>query len=239
MNKVKALIASAVVVTGMVGATAAVKAQANNANKCAVEPAALNAWGNGLSVNGQSVSASFTVKGSNCVTPVTLAVWERPTAEGIRDQKLFDFATVTVGPGRHTNAITVDLPECMWQADIVEGADPKGPDGTADYMKLVNGEWVGNLRDFKKGGSGVCTTPTEEPCPYDETMDKDDPNCKAVEEPEKEVVVKEVKTVETKEVPVESVPNTGPASILATTFGVSTSAGLGYNLFRNRRNLLK
>jgi hypothetical protein len=217
MNKFKAIVASLVIVAGIVGISSVVSAQSSNT--CTVKEAALGQWGNAISVNGENVSASFVVEGTNCTTPVTLAVWERPTAEGINDQKLNNYTTETFGPGTHSLSAT--LPDCMWQVDVVEGANPTAADGTANYQ-YQNGEFVdGGLRDFLKGGAGVCEEKPVTP----------------VKPVKPTVVVKTKKVIVKEQVPVvTTVPSTGgsPAAVVASTLGISTSAGLAFDLIRRK-----
>jgi hypothetical protein len=211
MKKLNVLIAGAVVAASMVAAGASAQAATVN-NKCSVEAAKLGQWGNAIQVNGNQVSASFKVVGTNCTTPVTLAVWERPTAEGINDQVLNNYTTRTFGPGVHT--LNATLPACMWQVDVVQGANPTAADGTANYQ-YQNGEFVdGGLRDFMKGGAGVCEDEPEQP-----------------EEPETPVrpVAKPVGTTP------EALPVTGPGAIFAGAFGASTVAGVAHNIIQRKR----
>ncbi len=207
MKKLNVLIAGAVVAASMIATGASAQAATAN-NKCTVEAAKLGQWGNAIQVNGNQVSASFKVVGTNCTTPVTLAVWERPTAEGINDQKLNNYTTRSFGPGVHTLSAT--LPACMWQVDVVQGANPTAADGTANYQ-YQNGKFVdGGLRDFMKGGAGVC----EEP-----------------EEPEEPTVPTAKKVTTTP----EALPVTGPGAIFAGAFGASTFAGVAHNIIQRKK----
>lgn len=207
MNKLKLAIVGGLVAIATI--TSAPAASAASTGKCSVEAAKLGAWGKAISVSGDTVTASFKVVGTNCTTPVTLAVWERPTAEGINDQKLNNYTTKTFGPGVHT--LSAKLPNCMWQADVVEGAKATAADGTANYQ-YQNGTFVdGGLRDFRKGGSGVCTatTPTTPVNPVT---------------PEKPLP--------------ETLPKTGAESVMANAFGLTAFAGVAHNItmrFKKRR----
>lgn len=221
MNKIKLIIAGTVAAATMATGTAVVNAQSNTANKCSAKPAALGQWGKAFTVNGNKVTATFTVEGTNCTVPVNLAVWERPTAEGINDQVFNNYSQKTFGPGKHS--LTATLPNCMWQADVVEGSNPKAADGTANYQ-YQNGKFVdGGLRDFLKGGYGICETPEKPEKP--EKPQKPD-------EPKKEIPKTPVTPTEVKEL-----PNTGAGSILASTMGLSTTAGLAVRYYQSRRSL--
>lgn len=216
-----AVIVAAIVVAGVVGVVATNPVSAAG-NECTVK--GTWAFGKNISVNGNTATAKFTVDGKDCTTPVTFASWIRVTAEGINDQKLYKYTTKTFGPGVHT--LSVALPECMWQVDVVEGASPTAADGTANYQ-YQNGKFVdGGLRDFLKGGAGTCEDP--EVCPYDETMAKDDPNCVKPEEPETPVEGGTEKPT--------SLPRTGAT---VAVFGLGSIAAAVRQLIISRRGLIK
>lgn len=215
MKSIKYILASAVVaVVAAVSMTGSASAVA--ANKCTVADKGLAMGKSGqITVSGNTASVTYTVKGENCSTPVSIAVWKRVSPEGISDQKLFASKTIpNVTPGTYTT--TINLPNCLYQVDLVEGANPTADDGTANYVKAVNGKWVGNLRDFiKPAGTNVCV---------------DQP---PVTPPTTVTVTKEV----VKEVPVTKMPSTGAGDILAGTTGLSTTVGVAYNLIRRKKLL--
>lgn len=204
MKKINVIIAGVLVGATMVVAGASAQA-ATTQSVCKVEPAKLNAWSKSFQISGNQITASFKVTGTNCTTPVTLAVWERPTAEGLNDQKLNNYTTQSFGPGVHTLSAT--LPNCMYQADIVEGANPTAADGTANYQ-FQNGKFVdGGLRDFIKGGAGVC------------------------EEPEQPTVVKPA----AKPAAPKALPNTGPGAIYAGALSFAAVAGVAHNIIQRKK----
>lgn len=144
------LIISAVALSPTVGASSA----------CHIERLALNApAGKIFVVNGDKVKANFEVKGQDCHMAVTLAVWKSPSANGapIKDQKLFGHVTNVFGPGKH--ALTAKIPDCYFQADLLEGSSPTAADGSANYDYQNGVIFDGGLRDFMFGGTNVCSTP--------------------------------------------------------------------------------
>jgi hypothetical protein len=169
------------------------------------------ATGKGMSVQNGKISASFVVEGHDCTTPVTLAVWKSPSANGqpINDQKLFGHVTKTFGPGQHT--LTADVPDCYFQADLLVGSNPTAPDGTPNYA-YQNGQIlsVHPLRDWKYGGDKVC----EEP--------------KTPEQPK-------VPQVQAAQTTPAKLPSTGAGAVASTFFGVSASAGLAHAIVRRFR----
>lgn len=210
MKKLNTIIAGTFVTATMLVAGASAQA-ATTQSVCKVEPAALNAWSKSFQISGNKITATFKVTGTNCTTPVTLAVWERPTAEGINDQKLNNYTTQSFGPGVHTLSAT--LPNCMYQGDIVEGANPTAADGTANYQ-YQNGKFVdGGLRDFIKGGAGVCEEPEQPTTP---------------EQPVKPVV----KPAATEP---KALPNTGPGAIYAGALSFSAAAGVAHNIIQRKK----
>ena len=191
---------------------------ATSINKCTVTQAPLGSWGKNITVDGNKATVEFTVEGTDCTTPVTVAAWGRPTSEGINDQILTEYSTATVEPGTWTMDVTV--PDCMWQVDLLESAKATAPDGTANY-DYQNGKIVdGGLRDFLKGGEGACELVTKPP----------------VVIPPKPTPAPTTPTASTP-VTVTALPSTGadPTSILAGTTGLSASVGLAINLLKKRK----
>lgn len=163
-----------------------------------------------------TVTAKFKVEGTdpNCTKDASLAVWQAPTGKQypLSDQVFYDSATKT-GLGIGTHTLTAKLPCGFWQIDLVEGADPKGIDGTAFYGDLFDPN-AAHMLDTHFANTTCKETVVE-----------------------KEVPVETVKTVvktETVNTPVKSLPSTGAGSIIAGTMGLSTSAGLAINLIRRK-----
>ena len=253
MNKLKMILAGAVVALGVFGASAGVaNAQSANTPECTIDPIPLNMWQKSFTVANGKVTAKFTLKGdANCKKAMTLAVWKAPSANGqpINDQVFHGYKTGTFGKGTHT--LTTDLPnagKCYFQADLLKGSNPKAPDGTANYA-YQNGQILTNhpLVDFKFGGKEKCEDKEiPETCPYNSAMKKDDPNCfepcpynPAMRKDDKENCKPPVTPTPTTPTPTEvkSLPSTGAGSILAGTMGLSTSAGLAVNYLRSRKQL--
>lgn len=228
MSKImKAMMISGVVagasVIGMVS-----QANAATQTSCSVVPVELGSWGKAITIKGDTATATFTVKGENCTTPVTLAAWERMTLEGINDQKLFAYETKTFGPGKHS--LSVKVPACYNQIDVVQGARATAADGTANYQ-FQDGKFVdGGLRDFLKAGNKVC----EDKPPVTPEPPVVTPKPPVTPQPP---VVTPVATpvAETKSAPVEALPSTGAGSIIAGTMGLSSTAGFAYNYLNSRR----
>lgn len=227
MNKLKVIIASAVVLAGVFVAGSQ-SASAQSVPECTIDPIPLNMWQKSFTTANGKATAKFTLKGeANCKKAMTVAVWKAPAANGqpVNEQKLYAYKTGVFGKGENT--LSVNLPDdCYFQADLLKGTNPTAPDGTANYA-YQDGKIVKNhpLVDFKFGGNRKCEDAPEK-CPYDSSMEKNDPNCK-------EVVTPVVKT----QTPVTSLPATGAGSVLASTMGLSASAGLAVKYFRTRRSL--
>lgn len=151
------LITAAMVLPTTVGATGA------NTQECTVKAVGTkNTAGNTDSrfvLNGNgTVSATFEVKGNtDCKLDVTLASWQAPDADKGRpydQQKLYKYVTDSFGVGRHT--LTVELPNCFYQVDLVRGKNPTGPNNMPVYEK---GRMMGSLH----GGTKVCEEPKTPP----------------------------------------------------------------------------
>lgn len=222
-NFIKVLIISVLSVGLLAGFAPAQTASAQSTKNCSVTAVQLGSWGKAISVSGDTATASFTVEGSNCMTPVTLASWKRVTAEGINDQVLYAHTTKTFAPGRHS--LSVKLPVGMYQVDVVEGSNATAWDGTANYQ-YQNGKFVdGGLRDFLKGTRKVEVV-EEKPPVVEEVIPEETPVEEPVEAPVEEAPVQE---------PV-ALPNTGAGSV-AALFTVSSTAGAGLSYLRKRRNV--
>ncbi len=151
---------------GLVIALSTIGAQASaTSNKCEVVGSGLK-WGSFFTVKDNKATAKFTVKGVDCTMPVTLVVYKSPSANGqpLLEQKVYKYTTKTFGPGEHT--LTTKLPNCFYQADLVEGSSPLAPDGTPNF-NYQNGQIIdGGLRDFILGGNKKCVDkPTPVPTP--------------------------------------------------------------------------
>ncbi|HSX35918.1 MAG TPA: LPXTG cell wall anchor domain-containing protein [Patescibacteria group bacterium] len=108
-----------------------------------------------------TVTGAFTVTGTDCNEAITLAVWQAPDADKGRpysEQTLFGHTTGTFAAGTHT--LSVKLPTCFYQVDLVKGTSPTDSKGGPEYTK---GTILGSLH----GGTQACTpiTPPNPPTP--------------------------------------------------------------------------
>lgn len=240
MKSIKYLVASAGVLVAVGAAMVGFggQAQAATAPRCVLEPLPWNQYHKSFTVNGDKITGKFTLKGDyNCQYDMTLATFEAPSksAHPFSEQKLYSYVTNRFGRGTHT--MTTTLPDCYFQADLLTGKPGEGVKGTRlnDFLNRANftnlGQYnVGNdvavVHDALIGGDKSCEKPKPQPCPYDPSMEKDDPNCKPEEEtPEKP---EEKPTPKAPEV----LPSTGPAAIVTTFAGVTASAGAAHAIVR-------
>jgi hypothetical protein len=236
MKVLNVIVGTAVAVATIV----AINAGSANAatNKCVVEAKQLGQWGKSFTVSGDKVTATFKVTGENCNTPVTLAVWTSEQANGhpLDTQKLFSHSTTTVGPGTHV--LTSKLPNCFYQADLIQSDKPTAPDGGANYQ-YQNGQFVdGGLKDFKYGGTQKCEDKPEEPeepkdvCPNIDGKQAEVPEGHEVDGEGNCVVPEDPKDPEVKGEQTPTVlPETG-AGLIGTFAGVSASAGIAHAAVR-------
>lgn len=225
MKSLKYIVASGIVsIAALAGLAGNVQAATvAPTNKCTVSDfgMAMGKSGN-ITVEGSKATVKYRVNGTNCTTPVTIAVWKRVTPTGISDQKLYTYLTqAAVQPGLHT--ATVNLPNCLYQVDVLESAKPTADDGTANYVKYDEATkkfLPSPLRDFiKPEGTNVCTETAVPPVTVTPTPTTPTP-------------------VTTTKAPVASVmPSTGAGDVLMGTTGLSTSVGLAYNLIRRKKML--
>jgi len=165
MKKLALLLAAPVVIAGLALVSIAPANATNNTVECSVKAVGnKNTAGNAdsrfkLNSDG-TVSATFEVKGGkDCKQTVTLATWQAPDGDKGRPyelQKLFAHKTGTFGVGKHT--LTVKLPNCFYQVDLVRGSNPTGPNGTPIYEA---GRMMGSLH----GGTKKCEEPKKPEVP--------------------------------------------------------------------------
>ncbi len=106
-----------------------------------------------------TTTAAFIVTGTDCNEAVTIASWQAP--DGLKgrpysEQKLFAQNTGTFTSGTHT--LTVKLPTCFYQIDLVRGTSATDKNGGPEYDTSV---MLGSLH----GGTQACTIPTPPPQP--------------------------------------------------------------------------
>jgi hypothetical protein len=204
-------------------------------NTCNVNGAGIGQAGFSFSVVGTMITSTFEVTGTNCTTPVTLAVWKSPADsvdtidQSVSEQKLFAHTTNTFGPGMHS--LSTQLPDCFYQADLLLGDKATAPDGTPNYA-IKDGEIlkVHPLRDFKFGGTKKCEVPkTPEDPKTPET-----PN--SPEQPkEKGKGQGQVLAAQT---PTE-LTGAGPEGMIATFAGVSASASAAHAVVTKAKRKLR
>lgn len=154
---------------------------------------------------GDRVYIKVVVKGTNCAKTVTLESWKAPNATDgrpFKEQVLFRHKTETFGAGSHL--MSVQLPNCFYQVDLIRGSKTMGANGE---IKFDSDRMIGSVH----GGNKVCTVSTpdtpEEP-----------------EEPETPVTPPTTTTTTTSS-KATSLPKTGPGSIVAGIFGGISALG--------------
>jgi LPXTG-motif cell wall-anchored protein len=102
--------------------------------------------------NGRQVTAKVKVTGNNCKEDVALAAFKAP--EGNRPlsaQRLHNVTKRTFNSGTHE--ISVEVPNCYFQADLVTGHDVATKNGTPL-------DFHGRLMGWLVGGQNKCEMPT-------------------------------------------------------------------------------
>jgi hypothetical protein len=102
-----------------------------------------------------------------CMQQVTISVWQAPDAvKGLpySAQKLVAHTTYTVPVG--TTPVSIVLPDCFYQVDLVRGADAIGTNGQPIFPAGTNmASLHGGTKACETGGTGGATTPTPTPTP--------------------------------------------------------------------------
>lgn len=184
-------------------------------------------WREGFNFNEDRSQVSYTVevRGDNdCRQDFQLAAWKIMNDDGeprpLANQNLYDYDVMeNAAPGHHT--LTVDVPQCYYQLDVVSGTNPHGagPNGELPYAesRTMVGAYV--------GGDTVCAE--EEPQEPQEPQTPEQPETPA--EPEEPAGKGE-------EVPAE-LPETGAASVLGGMAGLGALTYGAANYMNSRRNL--
>lgn len=163
MVNIKSILVSA----ALIAAGSVVFANPAQATECKVEPlnqGQLTLWAsddessNTVWYDDGTVETKVVVTGDeDCEKSVSIGVWQWPTENGLplSSQVLYNSATETFGPGEHT--MTIDVPECNFQVDVMEGTRATAADGTADYQGGDPSDPNSDrFIDVAYGGNGVC-----------------------------------------------------------------------------------
>lgn len=214
MNKLKMFVAAGVVAASITALAMPAK-PAQAAEECKLdrfteEVAFLDLKNKGMVLNGNKLDVKVKVTGDeSCTKTVSVATWKwyNETGTPLESQVLYKTATQTFGVGTHT--ISVEVPSCRWQADLVEGSRPTAADGTAHY-KLAGepSDTMDRLLDFSFG--------------YTLDVCKDD-------------VAQPTTPTTPTSTTVTRLPSTGSGNVVASTLAISTVTGLGYSLIRSRK----
>ena len=222
MVSIKAGVAAMMVVAGVCGVivgaepvSAESNSKSSNNNKCTVKAVGTknesNVKGGKFTKSNGKITGHFRVTGKNCTTNVSLIVWKLPSGK-VRpygEQKMHKYVWQSFGPGKH--ALTVDLPNCSYQADLVKGKKETGPNDGPRYFERNIGWDIERGKKCKR--KPVVVT-------------------KVVRDKEVEVV--ERKVIVEKEVPAE-LPETGVASVASGLIGLPALAASTLYYIRSRR----
>jgi len=109
------------------------------------------------SIAGNKATVQVKVTGTDCNEPVTIASWQAPDAlkgQPYSAQKLFAHNTAVLTTGTH--AMSVELPDCFYQVDVVRGSAATDTKGGPEYKANGGIQILGSLH----GGTKACTTTT-------------------------------------------------------------------------------
>ena len=184
--------------------------------------------GQGFTKNPDVVSTGFRIVGDDtCRMDVTLTVWKIPHATlqpyPVEEQTYFSHQTgKQLKPGFYTLAAKV--PACFWQADLVKGTNPTGPDGKLPYED-------NRMLNATLGGDKTCKEEPKDECPNIEGMQTAVPAGYTKDADGKCVVVTGGKggDVKAAQTPV-ALPATGPAALIGTFAGITASAGVAHSV---------
>lgn len=193
---------------------------AANSNACTAE-AAHPSIGTRIQPNhkftrkGNRVYIKVVVKGGkNCTKTVTLEAWKAPNgtdAKPYREQTLYRSKTLTgLKPGEYR--MSVQLPNCYYQVDLIHGGKTMGASPDAD-IKFDSDRMIGSVH----GGNQTCVNTPDTP---------DEPE--APETPTTPTTPKASSTA-------TSLTKTGPSAIVAGIFTGVSSLGTAAHYFVRRK----
>lgn len=233
MKKLVLIGLSAIVLAGGVFAFNLVK---SNSAEAATAPCVVTVNNNkaiNISADGKKASVSITVSGDCVERYATLVSWKSPSPSGhpLTAQKLYKYTTKKLTAGTHT--VSVELPDCYYQVDLLGQKRPTSLAGDANYDAMGTDVLV----NFKLGGTKSCTPPpppppTPQKCtiPGMENIPADSPDCKVV--PETPVTPE---TPATPDAPV-SLPDTGAGAFAAIASTVTAAgSGVAHYVYRRKK----
>jgi len=141
------------------GATPSHAARPNHSTVCGSPAAEVHV--STFKLTGSSTAtATFTLDSSCSATDITLASYKAPSPEFGLPQALYKTATVTATPGK-SYTLTVDVPSCYYQVDLVTGS-------AIDDLTATNLYGARKIA-FLNGGTTSCsgTPQPPPPCPSD------------------------------------------------------------------------
>lgn len=211
-------------------------AHATSSSDCKVEANIRPGWAGAIDETAKNGTVTGLFKVTKGTCDVSLATWKTPSANGqpYDKQTLFDHATVTFGVGQHT--LTVKLPDCNRQTDLVRGSNPTGKNGTAVYEE-------GRVMDSLREGIKKCEetpkppvtppeTPPETPTTPETPSTPETPQTPETpstpEAPKKETPAPQQKTA-------AKLPETGAGTIVAVVTIAAALAAAGLQYFRQYR----
>jgi hypothetical protein len=206
-KNVKLFVASAVVVASLVGVSVPVSAA-----ECKINPVtegqltltSIQDESSNTTLNGNTITTKLVVEGDeDCEKSASIGVWEWSTENGLplSSQTIYKTTTASFGPGEHT--LSIEVPACKWQADVMEGTRATAADGSADYQigdpSDPNSD---RFLDVAYGGDKVCS---DEPTPSTPTNPAST---------------------------ITSLPNTGMGGTAVVASALSAVSGFGYAVVR-------
>lgn len=168
-----------------------------------------------------------TVTGDKCSIPVSLVAWKADSLSGkpYKQQELAWYNNRTLKEG--TVTMSIPIPKCYFQIDLVRGSNPRGIDGGGAYQD-------GRMIHSVHGGTKKCDQPETPVTP-------DTPDTPVTPEtPETPVTPETPETPATPATPateVTSLPKTGPGMAVAIAGGVSVLSAGAHAIFTRRRLL--
>lgn len=181
-----------------------------------------------FTTSGNTASANFDISGgAGCEEQVTVAVWRAPYGstnfQPYSQQVLLSSKTAYYSAG--DNYLTVNVPNCDYQVDVLRGNAATRPDGTANYVYPQIVDWL-------QAGNKTCEPPSK-PTPPSTPVTTTKPPVTPPSNPTAIPVVAAAKTTTT------PLPNTGPGAVVVVFIAAVIGGALFHHFHRHLKHKKK
>jgi len=219
-------------------AHAPVNAQSSNCGVLAVNLSNGQGYFKSFTTSGSTATANFDISGgAGCNEAVTVAVWRAPYGstnfQPYAQQVLLSTKTANYNSGN--NSVTVSLPDCDYQVDVLRGIAATGPDGTANYVYPQIVDWL-------QAGNVTCeppAAPTPKPTVVTTTKPPITPPPNTTPIPLVTTPTPTPTVVTAAQTTTTPLPNTGPGAVIVVFIAAVIGGALFHHFHRHIKHKKK